>query len=746
MPTSINNGQPTLALTQAFVFSGVFPSRNTGGGGTGVTLGMIRNYAFNFAANGTVLAQGQFLPISQNTAVFSLVGTLYGGNGQTTYALPDLGGALAVGRGQGPGLTDRFIGEEYGNNLINLLQSNLPASMGGGSIPVDNNQTTLTTGGYFINATGLFPTGFGANYIGAISQFAGNFAPNDAIPCDGRLLAISEWEVLFQVIGTTYGGDGQTTFAVPDLRGRVIIGAGQGPGLFNHVVGEVGGTETTTFGPAQLPNAFAGGGGAVANSQPFVAMNFMIALQGIFPSQGGGGSADYETPFLGEIIAYAGPAQSLTGWARCEGQLLPIAQNQALFSLLGTTYGGNGVTTFALPDLRGRSIIGTGNGVILGQRDGTEFYTMNLSNIPDLNINGTAADERFNGGDGNDVINGNGGNDVIASMGGIDTLNGNDGNDILVGGNDGDNLIGGNNDDILLGQAGNDTLNGGSGVNTLQGGLNDDIYIVSNSTDTVYELAGEGTDLVQTNVASFVLPANVENLSYTGAAGFVGIGNALNNVINGGTGRDQLAGGDGNDTLSDGGGGVGNEDTLIGGIGNDTYVVAVAGTTVWEAAGEGTDTVQTALASYTLRIDVENLVFTGAGSFTGTGTSQDNAITGGTGADILFGMGGVDTLTGGAGSDRYSYVGGETGVDTIVGFVSGTDKIGLSTTGFVHTGTIAFVQGTNPGATNSNSTFLYNSTTGVLSYDADGNGAGSAVQLANLGAGLSLSLGDFVFF
>ncbi len=80
------------------------------------------------------------------------------------------------------------------------------------------------------------------------------------------------------------------------------------------------------------------------------------------------------------------------GWAFCEGQLLPIAQNQALFSLLGTTYGGNGTTNFALPDLRGRMVIGTGTGYLLGQRGGEEAHTLVINEMPMHNhvMNGTS--------------------------------------------------------------------------------------------------------------------------------------------------------------------------------------------------------------------------------------------------------------------------------------------------------------------------------------------------------------------
>jgi microcystin-dependent protein len=86
-------------------------------------------------------------------------------------------------------------------------------------------------------------------------------------------------------------------------------------------------------------------------------------------------------PFMGEIrmMAFTFPPK---GWAQCNGQLLPINQNQALFALLGTTYGGNGQTNFALPDLRGRTPIHTGAGFTQGERAGEEAHTLTLSEMP----------------------------------------------------------------------------------------------------------------------------------------------------------------------------------------------------------------------------------------------------------------------------------------------------------------------------------------------------------------------------
>jgi microcystin-dependent protein len=92
-------------------------------------------------------------------------------------------------------------------------------------------------------------------YIGEIRMFAFGTrgAPNNWQACDGSLLPISEYDALFALIGTTYGGDGQTTFAVPDLRGRVPIHQGQGPGLSNYIIGQRAGTETVTVLPTQMP-------------------------------------------------------------------------------------------------------------------------------------------------------------------------------------------------------------------------------------------------------------------------------------------------------------------------------------------------------------------------------------------------------------------------------------------------------------------------------------------------------------
>lgn len=176
-------------------------------------------------------------------------------------------------------------------------------------------------------------------FIGQVCLFGFNFAPRGWALCDGQLMSIAQNQALFSLIGTTYGGDGRTTFGLPDLRGRVAIHQGQGPGLSPHTIGEMAGTENVTLLQTQMPmhnhllmassttattNNPNGGVMAVANSaissgedvttqtyasapngaamnpqsisaaggnqphtnmQPYLTMNYCIALAGIFPSR-----------------------------------------------------------------------------------------------------------------------------------------------------------------------------------------------------------------------------------------------------------------------------------------------------------------------------------------------------------------------------------------------------------------------------------------------------------------------------
>ncbi len=163
--------------------------------------------------------------------------------------------------------------------------------------------------------------------IGEIKMFGGNFAPRSWALCQGQLLAISQNTALFSILGTTYGGDGRTTFGLPDFRGRVAVGEGAGPGLSQIRLGEKKGNQNTTLLVSNLPphnhtmQANAGGklsndpnnkylgagdmytssaadknlnadtiantgsGQAFNNMQPYLGMNYIICIYGVFPSR-----------------------------------------------------------------------------------------------------------------------------------------------------------------------------------------------------------------------------------------------------------------------------------------------------------------------------------------------------------------------------------------------------------------------------------------------------------------------------
>ena len=134
-------------------------------------------------------------------------------------------------------------------------------------------------------------------FIGSIVMFAGNFAPKGWAFCDGSMLKIADHSALFSILGTTYGGDGRTTFALPDLRGRVPMHPGNGPGLTPRRLGEEVGTEAN---PQQVANlhtnkemsadtvssmVVTGTGREIPNVQPSTCINFIICTTGMFPSR-----------------------------------------------------------------------------------------------------------------------------------------------------------------------------------------------------------------------------------------------------------------------------------------------------------------------------------------------------------------------------------------------------------------------------------------------------------------------------
>jgi Ca2+-binding RTX toxin-like protein len=228
---------------------------------------------------------------------------------------------------------------------------------------------------------------------------------------------------------------------------------------------------------------------------------------------------------------------------------------------------------------------------------------------------------------------------------------------------------------VISGNSAANVIDGGTGADIMDGQGGNDIYVVDDLLDQVSETSSTGgTDLVKSSV-TFALDVNLENLTLTGSGSIDGTGNAANNNLTGNSGNNRLDGGLG-------------ADTMTGGLGDDTYVVNVAGDNVVEATGvgSGTDTIETALTTFSLSgsANVENLIFTGIGNFTGTGNALANTITGGdgadklsggTGADTLIGGKGNDTLTGGTQNDQFYFgdltVFGDFGKDKITDFAGG---------------------------------------------------------------------------
>ena len=299
------------------------------------------------------------------------------------------------------------------------------------------------------------------------------------------------------------------------------------------------------------------------------------------------------------------------------------------------------------------------------------------------------------------VLQGTGAAETLQGYVTADNLNGFGGNDYLYGRAGNDSLNGGTENDYLYGEDGDDSLDGGIGIDILYGG---------NGNDTLF----------------------------------------------GGDGNDNLMGDSGNDSLN---GGLGN-DAMSGGAGDDVYIFAT-GDTVSEAANAGIDTVFSGV-TYTLATNVENLTLIGITAINGTGNTLDNILTGNSanntlsgssGNDTLNGLGGNDILTGGIGIDTFAFdteLNASSNQDTITDFSVVDDAIRLEDavfSSFINTGVVTadnFVSGVGAVALDANDFMVYNTVTGVLSYDADGNGAGAQVEFVKLTGIPALTEADFV--
>jgi len=357
-----------------------------------------------------------------------------------------------------------------------------------------------------------------------------------------------------------------------------------------------------------------------------------------------------------------------------------------------------------------------------------------ISNGYSNTLTGNAQDNTLASGFGNDILSGGGGNDRLFGGAGNDVLNGGDGNDGLVGGSGNDTLNGGGGNDNLIGDDGNNILNGGDGNDTLAAWSGNDKLDGGAGVDTVYysALSGVTVSLAVTTAQNTIGAGtdtllNIENLrgsSYDDTL----IGNAGNNALYGLNGNDKLSGGAGTDMAS--------YASVSTGV-----VVNLNLTGAQNTVGAGLDTL----------LNIENL----SGSIYNDvllGNTANNTLLGGAGNDLLAGGLGNDTLIGGAGKDTFAFnstlsVGN---IDTISDFKVADDTIRLAKgifTTLTTPGVLAaeaFKILGNGGVEDGSDHLLYNTTTGSLSYDADGSGAGAAVQIALLGTGLAMTNADFM--
>ena len=652
--------------------------------------------------------------------------TMSGGTGDDLYVVDSLGDVVTESAGEGTDWVNAYINYTLGAEVENLILYG-PATSGTGNNL--NNQIIGAEGSTAYTLSGLAGNDAIVGYNSTDSLYGGD--GNDS------LFAYGGNDYLDGGAGndTMYGMVGNDTYIV-DSAGDVV-------------------SEDANEGTADTVNAYVNYtlGANVEN----------LNLYGTASSGTGNG---LDNLMQGKVAA--------TNYTLSGG-----AGNDALVSLGGSDVldGGTGSDTMAGGFGDDTYYVDSAGDVVtealnagLDRVNAYINYTL-AANVENLYLYGTT----LNG-------TGNGLNNAIYGNNSGNTISGLDGNDNLFG-------YGGN--DILLGGAGNDNLNGGTGNDAMTGGAGDDTYVVDSAGDVVTEAVGGGLDRVNAYV-NYTLGVEVENL-YLFSPATVGTGNALNNAIYGNVAAESLFGLDGNDNLYGLGGndslygGAGNDiltggtgnDSMSGGAGNDLYIVDSAGDVIVEAAGEGTDRVNT-YVNYTLSNNVENLyLFDAATNGTGNaqgniiaGTGSANNLSGLSGNDTLYGYDGDDNLTGGAGND---YLSGGNGQDRFILAESGLSNrdviadlahlndsivlkdiidgaINLAINGLAFTGGVLnaakYFEGAGSIGNGVQDSGIYNDTTfGNIYYNPTSGVAGDSVLICTVGAPTAASVDntDFLY-
>ena len=239
----------------------------------------------------------------ENDALYSIILNQFGGE-PPSFALPDLRGCAPIGAGQGTAPPKHTV------PMMWLMATK--------TVPL------------FSGAAGIA--------AGMVLPFAGSTAPEGWVSCDGTLFTQAQYPELYALFGNAFAWLPGGQVALPRMPGSVVVGAGApfAPGFPNTVVG------TTIDGPPLQG----------------MCLNYLICWNGVWPTVANPNTpVPYAEGFVGQIIAYAG-SEPPPGWLLCDGALIAIETSQALFMLIQTSFGGDGETTFATPDLRGKMLIG----------------------------------------------------------------------------------------------------------------------------------------------------------------------------------------------------------------------------------------------------------------------------------------------------------------------------------------------------------------------------------------------------
>ncbi|MFH0784535.1 MAG: calcium-binding protein, partial [Pseudomonadota bacterium] len=659
---------------------------------------------------------------------------MVGGLGNDTYIVDILGETVTESADQGTDVVQAAITYTLGANVENLILTGISAINGTGNalanVLTGNSAANTLTGG------------------------AGNDTLNAGEGSD----------ILTGGVGTDrmVGGLGDDTYVVDILGDTVVENVNEGTDVVQTAI-------TYTLG-ANVEN---------------------LLLTGTTAIDGTGNSLD-------NVLTGNGAANILTGGSGND-TLNAGAGSDTLIGGVGSDQmlGGSGNDTYVVDVAddtvtelagQGTDLIQSGISYILG--DNLENLTLTgssaiggtgnaLANILTGNsaaniLAGGLGNDTLKAGDGSDTLDGGAGRDqmqgglgndtyIVDSSGDVITENADGGTDLvqasitytladyvenlLLTGTSAINGTGNSLDNILTGNSAANTLTGGLGNDRMFGGLGNDTYVIDSTGDMVTEAADAGIDTVKSAI-TYTLLANVENLTLTGSEAIDGLGNSLANLLTGNGGANLLNGGTG-------------ADTLLGGAGDDRYIVDNTLDVVTESASQGLDTVE-ALVTFTLGANVENLKLTGTAAINGTGNSLANLLTGnsaantllgGSGNDTLNGQAGSDILTGGSGNDTFVFntaLNAATNKDSISDFTLGQDKIELQRSIFtslpVESTLLSqyFNASVSGAAADDNDYILYNTTSGALLYDADGNGQGVAIEFATLTNKPAITAGDFL--